>query len=211
MRRSWIGLLLLVALLHGAPAIGQDYRAADEARVLSMVNSTRASRGLPPLELVDELVTLARQQSVRMVEQNNLFHNPNLKSDLDAIGLDWAWSGENVGIGPDVDAVEQAFLNSQHHLENIVRSNYNSIGVGVVGTATGYVYVTQVFAELRGASAAAPPPATPAPATPAPEAPTPAPVAKVAPPAPAPIPALPDPVVIEGGVVTPAAPLQDRP
>lgn len=182
------------------PAQAQDYRRADEDRVQAMVNATRTARGLRPLDRVEGLVDVARQQSVRMVQQRKLYHNPGLGSDLDALGLDWHWSGENVGVGPDVDVIEQAFLGSQHHYENIVRPDYTAMGVGVVDTGEGYVYVTQVFAQL-GAVRQAPPPPPPTVAptlAPPPAPPTPPPTPAVTP---TPAPALPDPVVIIGGVV----------
>lgn len=194
----------ITALLPIRPAGAQDYLTADEARVYAMVNATRAQHGLAPLDRVEELVTLARGQSARMSQQGSLFHNPALKAGLDALGLDWHWSGENVGVGPDVDAIDEAFLGSTHHYENIVRGNYTAIGIGVVAAKTsGYIYVTQVFAELGSARPNLPdPPAAPTPevATPAPP-PTPEPT--IAPKTPIPAPRPLDPVVIEGGVVAP--------
>lgn len=200
---------LAAALFVGAaPAEAQEYLRADEDLVHTMVNATRASRGLRPLDRVEGLVNVARQQSVRMVEQNRLYHNPRLGLDLDALGLDWHWSGENVGVGPAVDTIEQAFLNSRHHYENIVRPEYTAIGVGVVSTGRGYVYVTQVFAQLGSVAPPAPPPPPPPP-TAVPTAPTVAPPAPPAPPTPPttppptskPTPTPADPVAIVGGVV----------
>jgi hypothetical protein len=198
MRKQVAVALGVVVLLVPASARAQTFLPADEARVVAMVNQTRAEHDLPPLRRVDGLVEVARAQSDRMVDQQRLFHNPNLGADLTEIGLDWHWSGENVGVGPDVDAIERAFLTSSHHLENIVRVNYDSIGVGVAADPDGYVYVTQVFADLSGARPrlpTAPPPAptrTPSPRTPAPATQK---------PTPAPTPRPPDPVVVEGGLV----------
>lgn len=197
-------VLAAAVFVLGAPAHAQDYLRADEDRVHVMVNATRASKGLRPLDRVEGLVELARQQSVRMVEQNKLYHNPSLGADLDALGLDWHWSGENVGVGPEVEVIQQAFLDSQHHYENVVRPNYTAMGVGVVETGKGYIYVTQVFAQLGAVTQPAPPPPTAAPpaatvASPVPTAPpTPRPAPPVTPP---PTPQAPDPVAIVGGVV----------
>jgi hypothetical protein len=171
-----------------------------------MVNATRAARGLPALTSVGGLVRVARDQSARMVDAQRLFHNPNLGSDLTAVGLDWHWSGENVGVGPDVNAIEQAFLASPHHLENIVRANYDSIGVGVAADPDGYVYVTQVFADLSGARPRLPSPPPPVPQRAVPPPPA---VPATPRPTPAPTPRRPDPIVIEGGVVWRGPPTVD--
>ena len=199
MRRSWIAWALVAGLLLGLPATAQGFVPADEARVHAMVNATRAQRGLLPLDRVEGLVTLAREQSVRMERNGSIYHNPALKAGLDASGLDWHWSGENVGVGPDVATIQQAFLGSQHHLENIVRANYTALGVGVVSDGDGYVYVTQVFAELGARSTRpAPPPPPPAPvATPTPQTPK---LLPSPPAAPVPTAQPPDPVVIGGGI-----------
>lgn len=199
MRRHFGVALAVAALLTaGRAAHGVPFRPGDEARVVSMVNATRSEHSLAPLTSVDRLVQVARNQSARMVADQRLFHNPQLGADLTAVGLDWHWSGENVGVGPDVDAIEQAFLASSHHFENIVRVNYDSIGVGVATDPDGYIYVTQVFADLSGTRPRLPSPPTPVRQAPS-AAPTPLPVPArpVATPTPRPS----DPIVIEGGVV----------
>lgn len=194
----------VVASLHVAPSSAVGFVPSDETRVHQMVNGTRSSKGLPPLARSAGLDEVARAQSVRMVEEQDLFHNPKLGLDLTKIGLDWRWSGENVGVGPTVDAIEEAFLGSSAHYDNIVRSNYDHLGVGVVPDPDGGVWVTQVFAELGGAAPAqASPPPVPV-ATPPPP-PTPEPVPATPPPTPTPPPP-PPPVAIEGGIVVPGPP-----
>jgi hypothetical protein len=218
MRRAGVALVSTALLCLGAtPAAAQEVVPSDEARVHALVNATRAQRGLLPLERVDALVGLAREQSSRMEREGKIFHNLGLKDALNGLGLDWHWSGENVGVGPDVLTIQNAFLGSTHHLENIVRSNYNALGVGVIADGDGYFYVTQVFAELTGIRPNLPDPPTPVPAPvatprPAPRRPDPTPV----PATPSPTPKPPDPVVVEGGITTggpvPATPRHsDRP
>ncbi len=197
---------LIAPSLAGAPAIAQEYKTGDEARVVSLVNGTRSGKGLQRLSTHAGLVNMAREQAVRMLQKGNIFHNPSLGVDIEALNVIWKIVGENVGMGPNVDLIEQAFLDSPDHYENIVRPNFNSIGVGVVPDAKGGVFVTQVFAEIEGA--AAPPPAAPVapPARTAPP-PTPRPTAPpTPPPTPAPIPTptpvRPDPNAVKGGLTS---------
>ena len=199
---------LIAPSLRGAPAMAQEYKAGDEAHVVSLVNGTRAGKGLQRLSTHAGLVNMAREQAVRMLQKGNIFHNTSLGADIEALDVIWKIVGENVGMGPNVDLIEQAFLDSPDHYKNIVRPDFNSIGVGVVPDNKGGVFVTQVFAEIQGAAAAAPPAAAPVaaptrtapPAPPPTAAPTPPPT-----PVPTPTPIRPDPNAVKGGI-TPGDP-----
>jgi hypothetical protein len=199
MRRCLAFFVFLVAAGVAAPAGAQSIAPADEARVLQMVNVTRAQLGLTPLASNQALVDVARAQSQRMAAKGDIYHNPNLSEELTDLGLPWVRAGENVGVGPSVDSIEQAFVASPHHYENIVRSGYRFLGVGVI-VEGGRVWVTQVFAELEDARAAVAAPRPPAPAAaPAPRPSAAAPAPPVNPPA-TPLP--PPPVASEGGIVS---------
>lgn len=204
-------LACLGLALHAAPAASQSFVVADEAQMQQMVNAARASRGLPPLQVLGQLVKVAREQSTRMNDQQRLFHNLNLGDDIRALGLDPSWHGENVVVAPDIVTGQEAFMKSPGHYENIVRPNYNAFGVGVVADTDGTIWATQVFAEIKGNSAPAaptdqapaptqsppPPPPSPPPPTPKPTvAPTPAPT-----PTAAPVSTPVAPVAIENGIV----------
>lgn len=194
-----IAIASLGIVLQTAPASAADFVAGDEARMTSMINSTRAKHGVGSLKVLDGLVKVARDHSAEMVRQNNLFHNPNLKIDIAAVGISASWRGENVVMASNIDAAYDSFLGSPKHLENIVRPNYTAVGVGVARAPSGIIYATQVFAEVRGMSAPAPPAAV-APAPPPPPPPPP-PVATSTPkPTEKPIPKKVT-IAIEGGIV----------
>ena len=53
-----------------------SYVSSDESRVLSLVNKTRASKGLGALKRHDGLTKMAREQSDRMVIKGNIFTTP---------------------------------------------------------------------------------------------------------------------------------------
>lgn len=211
MRKLVIAVVVLGLGLRASPASALTFSAADEATMYRRVNATRTENGVSALKLLDGLTKVARDQSARMVAQHKLFHNPNLAVDISAAGVSASWRGENVVLASNIDLAFTAFLNSDSHLQNLVRPNYNSIGVGVAISSTGAVYATLVFAEVRGVSAPAPPP-TVAPATPPPPpapatAPPPEPKPK---PTPRPTPVRPVTIVIEGGVVVPQPPITDE-
>lgn len=214
MRRKLI-VTVVISLgltLRALPAGAATFVPGDEARMVSMIDSTRSKHGVGSLKVLDGLTKVARDHSAEMVRQNNLFHNPTLAADISAVGISVRWRGENVVLASNIDAAYNSFLNSSAHLDNIVRPNYNAVGVGVAKAPSGVIYATQVFAEVKGMSAPVAPP-TIAPATPPPPPPPPpSPVVTAAPATPEPTPE-PAPkkvtIAIEGGVVVPQPPFGD--
>jgi hypothetical protein len=189
--RATISALVLAGLIAlGAPASSDAYLPGEEAHVLDMVNATRSKKGLGTLKMKSELVKMARGQADKMAAKGDIFHNDDLGGDMTSYGLDWRRVGENVGMGPNVDVIEEAFLDSPHHYENIVYPTYDHAGIGVVDGKDGKRYVVQVFADLANTATFSAPkttteepkkseskpaaPATEAPAAPVEPAPTPA-------------------------------------
>ena len=201
-------VIALAIALQAAPADAATFVPGDEARMVSMINGTRAKHGVGTLKVLQGLTEVARDHSAEMVRQNNLFHNPTLAADISAAGISVRWRGENVVLASNIDAAYNSFLGSSKHLENIVRPNYNAVGVGVAKAPSGVIYATQVFAEVKGMTAPvspptvapAPPPPPPPPATPV-VTPKPATPNPTAPPAPKPV-----TIAIEGGIVVPQPP-----
>ncbi len=158
------GLLLAGALVDAA---GAD--AGMEADFVARVNGARSAKGLGTLTTDGELTAIARRWSQRMADANKLSHNPNLANE---VTQNWEKLAENVGVGPTVEDIHNAFMNSAPHRANILDGALTHIGVGVVIDGSGAIWVTQVFMRLRsGGSASSPTTAAPAPAP----APSPAP------------------------------------
>jgi hypothetical protein len=170
-----IGLfLLLYPHIHGPIALPRD-AGADEACFVQQTNATRAAKGLSTLPVLGSLAREARAHTQAMASSNSLYH-----STADQYPENWIGLGENVGVGPTCNDVEQAFLASPHHYENIVDPKWTSIGVGVVASSDGTgIWVTVGFEQFQAAPT---PPATP----PSAPAPTPAPAPKPAASTPAP-------------------------
>jgi uncharacterized protein YkwD len=197
-------VLAFVALAFGiliaaeaSQAYAESWLADDEAQMLSLVNSHRATHGFAALAENDALRMIARRQAQRMVEAGYIYHNPNLAQEANDAVPGWVLLGENVGVGPSTDAVEQAFLNSPHHHENIDTQAFNLLGVGAMASDDGSKYYTQDFAEVKAGSAPASAPAAARPAPPIVRVPRAVPVAarpRPQPPAVAAVTAAPTPV-----------------
>ncbi|HET7718315.1 MAG TPA: CAP domain-containing protein, partial [Acidimicrobiales bacterium] len=157
-------VLAALALLPSGAAFADD--TEDEWAFVRLINQSRAEQGLPALQVYGPLRDIARGQSVRMGQENRLYHNPNLRDEVARAVPDWQRAGENVGQGWDVEGLHRAFMNSPGHRANVL-GDFNYVGVGVVH-ANGHTWVTEVFlkapagkATLQSAAPAPPPPPVP--------------------------------------------------
>jgi hypothetical protein len=137
-----------------APVLHAQASTPGEATSRELVNSARSAAGVGSLADDGRLDAIARAQAARMAERDGIYHNPNLKADADATGVNWQWIGENVGVGPDIQAIHDGFMASPGHHENIVYRDYNVIGVGVAVGKDGSIFVAQVFAGVAPAQSA---------------------------------------------------------
>jgi len=137
--------------LHGlVPASASS--AGDESCFLSAINAARSAAGAAPLSIQGDLLRISRLWSQTMATDSQLFHDPNFTKLAPS---NWQALGENVGMGPTCDSIAQAFMNSPEHRKNILDPAFTTIGVGVVDSADGTVWVTEDF---MGTGAALPVP-----------------------------------------------------
>jgi hypothetical protein len=136
------GLLPVTAAFADGPS--------DETSFVTQINSLRATKGLAALAVDTGLTGKARAWAQTMADKSVIWHS----SLSDGITADWQKLGENVGMGGTVDGLHIAFVNSPHHYENLVDPSFRSIGVGVVRSTTGVIFVAEEFMEPRAAAAA---------------------------------------------------------
>ncbi len=164
--------LASVMALSVVPAPAMADTGSDEAAFVNKLNGLRASKGLRPLGVHGGLVNMARGWSSHMASVGSISHNPNMAAQAPA---NWARLGENVGMGPSVDSLHNAFVASASHYANMVNGHYDSVGVGVVQSGS-TIFVTFNFMATQAAPAPAaapvahrsftpPPPPAPRPAT----------------------------------------------
>jgi hypothetical protein len=129
-----------VSLVIAAAPAGASSEAYD---FLSRVNSARSAHGLKPLAMKSDLVDVAYSWTKHMAANNSLAHNPNLTTQV----KNWQAVGENVGVGPTVKDIEDAFMASTHHRENILDPAYTEVGIATVRDSSGQLWVTQDFRQ----------------------------------------------------------------
>jgi len=197
-----LAMAIVAGLLWVTPAGATDTVSA-EAEFVDHINALRASKGLGPLAVDEELTSIGRAWAERMAAEGRIWHNPDYG---DQVRAPWTKLGENVGQGPGVSVLHGAFVASPGHYANLVDGAFTHVGIGVVVGANGMLFTSHQFMKLGSAPApraapvpapapnAAPvpapvpraaPAAAPAPVAPAPSAPQPAPALKASP-APAP-------------------------
>ncbi|HMC53165.1 MAG TPA: CAP domain-containing protein, partial [Acidimicrobiales bacterium] len=156
--RTGIRLFSLVALTaltvgYSSSGGGADTAAdapTDAAQFVSLTNQLRASQGLGALSVDPALTAMASRWSDQMAAAGTISHNPNLATQAPS---DWQTLGENVGMGPSVTSIHDAFVASPHHYENLVNTSYAYVGVGVT-ISNGTIFVTEDFMGTGGATPA---------------------------------------------------------
>lgn len=106
-------------------------------------NDYRNSKGVHDLREGTALDGIAQRHSRRMADQRRLYHTADLGTLLRSYSFT-SW-GENVGYGPTMWSVFQAFLRSSSHRANLLDRGYHRVGIGVV-KAHGVFWITMVFA-----------------------------------------------------------------
>ena len=137
--------VLLVCLVLGAPGARADGGA--DACMASATDAARSSAGLPGYAWADDLAAVAQAQAARMAQRLDIYHNPNLGSDVTG----WKKVGENVGVGVGPYQVQQAFMDSPGHRANILSQSYTEIGIGTTIGSDGRLYIAEVFRLPSGA------------------------------------------------------------
>jgi uncharacterized YkwD family protein len=117
-----------------APAPAQPTVGSYAKQVSQLVNQERSKAGLAPLTLDAELSNVAMAKAKDMIENNYFDHqSPTYGSPFDmmrSFGIDYTAAGENIAKGQaSPQAVMNDWMNSPGHRQNILSSNYDSIGV----------------------------------------------------------------------------------
>ncbi|MDR7071229.1 CAP domain-containing protein [Fictibacillus barbaricus] len=121
---------------------------AQEKQMLDKVNQERQKAGVPALTADPELTKMARVKAKDMIDNNYFDHNsPKYGSPFDMMktfGIEYNTAGENLAGNQTVDAAHTALMNSQGHRENILKSDYTKVGIGIVdGGPYGKMFVQE--------------------------------------------------------------------
>ncbi len=162
---------LLTRPASGAPRVGPQYQLASplaapldapaaEAQIVDMINALRAQRGLAPMQADERMAALARERSQDMMARGYFSHDipgvgPAAQWALDALP-DALETAENLGRSNEANGevlprLFDAWVASPGHARNLLRPEFNRVGIGLVeipgpGDSTTKL-VTQLFAN----------------------------------------------------------------
>ena len=137
-----LSAMLVFGVTAGA-AMGEE-RLGRRRQMLALTNHDRARHDRHGLEFAERLAQYAKAHSQEMADAGYLFHSTEdeLREALE--GYEWSLGGENIGVGGSVEVLEEAFMASDAHRENILRRIYDHAAVGVVRD-DGRLWVTVIF------------------------------------------------------------------
>jgi uncharacterized protein YkwD len=135
------GMLLLGAA--GGTAVGEE-ELGPRRHMLALTNSDRERYERRELAFADHLARYAKAHSQAMANDGYIYHSTGdqLRRALD--GYDWELGGENVGVGGSLESLEEAFMASELHRQNILRRVYEHAAVGIV-RADDQIWITVIF------------------------------------------------------------------
>lgn len=113
-----------------------------ESRFVGAINDARAEAGLGALRPYVDLTDDARAHTARMIASGDLFHSDR----LGGYATGWSLLGENVGFGPSVVKLHDAFMASPSHRKNVL-DEFDRVGVGADTSQDGAIYVTVLFMQ----------------------------------------------------------------
>ena len=165
-RRLLVLLLLIVGLLALPVPAGAGART--DAAFVRATNHSRTTyangqpTGLRRMAASPTLSKLARRQSVQMARKSARWFDGECvpraldHNNISAVSHNWVWVGQNVGcgsvggrgIGAAVRDIQEAFMASKHHRDNIRYRGANLFGVGTYVT-DGVIWVTVNFMQRR--------------------------------------------------------------
>ena len=132
----------LAMLIIGACATSSS---ADE--LTGLINNDRASHRLQQLGQNWALISKAQKQAQAMAAAGYIFHT-NLAADNP---YQWRALGENVQVnftGVSMTAVNNQFLSSSPHKQNMENPGFNYVGVAIYDDGKGRIWIVEEFMQL---------------------------------------------------------------
>jgi uncharacterized protein YkwD len=135
--------IVLVSSLGAHPVVDATKRTPRpetfRARLLELVNQTRARHGLPSLALNRDLSSEDWWHSVEMGRRGGLFHTEHLESLLPRYGAT-RW-GENIGYADTLVRINELWMLSPDHRDHLLDAAFDHVGIGVA-KLRGWLWVT---------------------------------------------------------------------
>lgn len=114
-----------------------QFAVVTSSELINLANKERVALGLQPLEANQQLIQAAQQKAQDMLNNSYFAHiSPSGITPwywLDTVGYKYTAAGENLAKDfTDSKFLHQAWMNSPSHRANILKNDYQEIGIAVV-------------------------------------------------------------------------------
>lgn len=119
-------------------SVGVTSPTPGELAVVRVMNSFRATNGVPPLRVGRVLTRAARSHSADMLRRGYFEHGPFVQR-LRRFGVRAPYVGENLASGTtplSAAAIVQMWIASPPHRQNLLDRGFRRVGVGAAGSST---------------------------------------------------------------------------
>jgi uncharacterized protein YkwD len=141
--RAAVLTLAAATLLGTTSATPAAAANSNERELRAYINEARSNRDARELGMRTFLVRAARRHSRSMASTGQLVHSTDLASYVG--NRSWRILGENIGYGPSMEVLHDAFMDSPPHRRNALNRRYGKVGVGMAVGDDGRIWVTVLF------------------------------------------------------------------
>jgi hypothetical protein len=131
------------AAAASAPTVAEQY-------LLAAANQERAALGLPSLHRDPQLARAAAQHAHQMAAHGSISHQFAGEAELSARaageGVRFSVVSENVGEAPSAVKIQDLWMHSPHHRDNLLDPAVDSAGISVIARG-GQLYAVEDFAK----------------------------------------------------------------
>jgi uncharacterized protein YkwD len=150
--RTRLAAVAMVGIVLCWSAYGETPAFRAERELFASANQARRAQGLAPLRWNESLAAAARHHAEVMAKHGSAQHGfegePSLSARAKQAGAHFSWLSENVTQGPTPGFIHSQFMKSATHRANIVDTDMDSIGVGVV-EHRGQLFAVEDFSQAR--------------------------------------------------------------
>ena len=133
------GIVAVALLLAGCLTPGQD-------SVLRELNADRRAYNRSNLPTHAQAQAKAQAWAEKLAREGRLYHSTLTAGITD----NWCGLGENVGYGGTVAQIQDAYMASAGHRDNVLNTSWNGVGVGyATGKVNGVTVIFSVHSFIR--------------------------------------------------------------
>jgi uncharacterized protein YkwD len=135
------GLLVVGTVPDRADA---QERTGRRVQMVNLTNDDRQDHDRRALRFQTRVSRYAKQHSVEMARKGYIYHSTESQLRSALGNVNWSIGGENVGVGGSLESLQQAFMSSKLHRQNILRKSFDHMAVGIV-REDGALWITVIF------------------------------------------------------------------